>query len=356
MAEKPAQERTEEATPKHLQEARERGEVARSVELTSATLLLASVLLFYFIGEDFLQKLSGVIRTIYSSLDTVNINPGNIPALAKWAMGEAADILGPLLIMVLLLALLVNYLQIGVIFAPKALNPKWSRVSPAAGLKRIFSTKGLVELIKGILKLLIIGTIIYVYLAERVKDYPFLTYMTPLQTIGVLANDIFKIGLYVGIAFVALAVADFTFQKWEYKRQLRMSKQEVKEEAKQTEGSPEMRARIRTLQRDMSRNRMMTEVARATVVITNPAHVAVALRYNEEEGLNAPLVVAKGQRKMAERIKAIARKNDIPVRESPPLARALYQTCEPGDTIPDNFYQAVAELLAEIFWEQHAAA
>jgi flagellar biosynthetic protein FlhB len=135
-----------------------------------------------------------------------------------------------------------------------------------------------------------------------------------------------------------------------------MSKQEVKEEAKQTEGSPEMRARIRTMQRDLSRNRMMAEVARATVVITNPVHVAVALRYNEEEGFEAPLVVAKGQRKIAERIKEIAREHDVPVKESPPLARALFQTCEPGDAIPDNFYQAVAELLAEIFWEQHAAA
>ncbi len=356
MAEKPAQERTEEATPKHLQEARERGEVARSVELTSATLLLSSVLLFYYTGQAFLQKLTDVIRTTYGSLETVNINPGNLPTLANWVMGRSIDILGPLLIMVLVLALFVNYLQIGVIFAPKALTPKWSRVSPATGLKRIFSSKGLVDLIKGVLKLVIIGTIIYVYLAERVKDYPFLTYMTPLQTIGILATDIFKIGIYVGIAFVALALADFTFQKWEYKRQLRMSKQEVKEEAKQTEGSPEMRARIRTLQRDMSRNRMMTEVARATVVITNPVHVAVALRYDEEEGLEAPLVVAKGQRKVAERIKEIAREHEVPVKESPPLARALFQTCEPGDAIPDNFYQAVAELLAEIFWEQHAAA
>ncbi len=356
MAEKPAQERTEEATPKRRQEARERGEVARSVELTSATLLLSSVLLFYYTGESFLRKLAGVIQTTYSSLETVNINPASLPALANWVMGRVVDIIGPLLIMVLILALLVNYLQVGVIIAPKALTPKWNRVNPATGLKRIFSSKGLVELIKGILKLVIIGTIIYVYLAERVKDYPFLTYMTPLQTIGVLANDIFKIGIYVGIAFVALALADFTFQKWEYKRQLRMSKQEVKEEAKQTEGSPEMRARIRALQRDMSRNRMMAEVARATVVITNPVHVAVALRYNEEEGFEAPLVVAKGQRKVAERIKDIAREHEVPVKESPPLARALYQTCEPGDTIPDNFYQAVAELLAEIFWEQHAAA
>jgi len=356
LAEKPAQERTEEATPKHLQEARERGEVARSVELTSAALLLASVLLFYYTGETFLQKLAGVIRDTYGSLATVNITAQTLPSLVNWTVMRGVSIIGPLLTVILALALLVNYLQVGVIFSTKALEPKWERVNPGTGLKRIFSSKGLVELIKGILKLVLIGTIIYVYLSGRVKDYPFLTYMTPMQTIGFLATDLFNIGLYVGLAFVALALADFGFQKWEYKRKMRMSKQEIKEESKQTEGSPEMRARIKAIQRELSRNRMMMEVSKATVVITNPTHVAVALRYQEEDGHEAPIIVAKGQRKIAERIKEIARESGIPIKEKPALARALFKYCEPGDMIPDNFYQAVAELLAEIFWEQHAAA
>ncbi len=356
MAEKPAQERTEEATPKHLQEARERGEVARSVELTSAALLLSSVLLFYYTGESFLKKLAGTIQETYSSLETVNITVENLPTLANWVLLRGVSIVGPLLIVILAMALLVNYLQVGVIFSTKAIMPKWERVNPGTGLKRIFSSKGLVELLKGILKMAIIGTIIYVYLSGRVKDYPFLTYMTPMQTIGILATDLFKIGLNVGLAFVALAIADFGFQKWEYKRKMRMSKQEIREETKQTEGNPEMRARIKAIQREMSRNRMMTEVSTATVVITNPTHVAVALRYGEQAGDEAPVVVAKGQRKIAERIKEIAREHNIPVKEKPSLARAIFQTCDPGDTIPDNFYQAVAELLAEIFWEQHAAA
>ncbi|MCK4579010.1 MAG: EscU/YscU/HrcU family type III secretion system export apparatus switch protein, partial [Candidatus Marinimicrobia bacterium] len=242
------------------------------------------------------------------------------------------------------------------IFAPKAIAPKWERASPINGLKRIFSSKGLAELIKGILKMVLIGTIIYVYLAERVKDYPFLAYMTPMQTIGFLATDLFKIGVYVGIAFMVMAIADYAFQRWEYKRKLRMSKQEVKDESKQSEGSPEVRARIRAMQREMSRNRMMAEVPRATVVVTNPTHVAVALRYGETDGLEAPIVVAKGQRKIAERIKVIAAENGVPIKERPALARALFKSCEVGSAIPDDYYRAVAELLAELFWEEYGAA
>ncbi|MEE9163018.1 MAG: EscU/YscU/HrcU family type III secretion system export apparatus switch protein, partial [Candidatus Neomarinimicrobiota bacterium] len=221
------------------------------------------------------------------------------------------------------------------------------------GLKRIFSTRGLAELIKGIVKLLIVGTIIYVYLAERVKDYPFMTYMTPFQIIGVVAGDLFKIGLYVGIAYLVMAAADYAYQRWEYKRKLRMTRQEVKDEHRQTEGNPEVRSRLRALQREMSRNRMMTEVSRASVVITNPVHVAVALTYQEAGDTTAPMLVAKGLRKVAERMKEVARVHDVPIKESPVLARALFQSCEIGDEIPYDYYQAVAELLAEIFWDRY---
>ncbi len=356
MAEQPAQDRTEEATPKHLQESRDKGDVVKSIELTSAVLLLSSVILFYFTGGAFLNGLAGVLVDVYRSLATVNITPQSMPTLTGWLAGRSLAILGPILLLVLVMALLVNYLQVGVIFATKALEPKWERVNPLAGLKRIFSTKGLVELIKGILKMFFIGTIIYIYMSGRVKDYPFLTYMTPLQIIGSLATDLFKVGTYVGIAFMIMAVADFVYQRWEYKKKLRMTKQQIKEETRQTEGNPEMRARIRSMQRELSRNRMVHAVADATVVITNPVHVAVALKYDDEGDNEAPLMVAKGQRKVAERIKEVAREHGVPIKESPPLARALFDSCEPGDEIPYLYYKAVAEILAEIFWEQYGRA
>lgn len=356
MAEQPAQDRTEEATPKRLQESRDKGDVVKSIELTSAVLLLSSVILFYFTGEAFLNGLAAVLVDVYRSLASVSITPQSMPTLAGWLVGRGLAILGPILLVILVMALLVNYLQVGVIFATKALEPKWERINPMAGLKRIFSTKGLVELIKGILKILFIGTIIYVYMSGRVKDYPFLTYMTPMQIIGSLATDLLKIGTYVGIAFLIMAVADFTYQRWEYKKKLRMTKQEIKEEIKQTEGNPEMRARIRSMQREMSRNRMVRAVADATVVITNPMHVAVALKYDDEGDNEAPLMVAKGQRKVAERIKDVAREHGIPIKESPPLARALYDSCEPDDEIPYLYYKAVAEILAEIFWDKYGRA
>ncbi|MQY81806.1 MAG: flagellar biosynthesis protein FlhB [Dehalococcoidia bacterium] len=353
MAEQPAQERTEEATPKRIQESRERGDVAKSVELTSAVLMISAVILFSFTGENFLNRLSSVIRDVYMSLGTVNLTVENLPSLARWVTARTVAILGPMLLLVLVMALLVNYLQVGVIFATKALEIKWERVSPMAGLKRIFSAKGLMELIKGILKLVIIGTIIYVYMSERINDYPFLVYMTPIQIIGALGTDLFKIGTYVGIAFMVMAIGDYSFQRWDHKKKIRMSKQEVKEEHKQTEGSPELRARIRTLMRELSRNRMMRDVADATVVITNPVHVAVALKYDDGDSNAAPLVVAKGQRKVAERIKEMAWENGVPVKESPLLARALFKSCEVGDEIPYDYYRTVAEVLAEVFWDQY---
>ncbi len=353
MAEQPAQDRTEEATPKRIQEAREKGDVAKSVELTSAALLLSVVILFYFNGNTFLLGLTGVIQEVYSSLGSVTLTAISLPSLAEWVAGRMIFILGPILLLVLIVGLLVNFLQVGVNIAPKALGPNWERINPAAGLKRIFSTRGLAELIKGILKLLIVGTIIYVYLAERVKDYPFMTYMTPFQIIGVVAGDLFKIGLYVGIAYLVMAAADYAYQRWEYKRKLRMTRQEVKDEHRQTEGNPEVRSRLRALQREMSRNRMMTEVSRASVVITNPVHVAVALTYQEAGDTTAPMLVAKGLRKVAERMKEVARVHDVPIKESPVLARALFQSCEIGDEIPYDYYQAVAELLAEIFWDRY---
>jgi len=353
MAEQPAQDRTEEATPKRIKEAREKGDVAKSMELTSALLMLSVLLLFYFNGETFLYGLADVIRDVYSSLATVTINPRSLPTLIGWMVERGVIILGPVLVLVLAVGLLVNYLQVGVIFSPKALGPKWDRINPMTGLKRIFSSRGLAELIKGILKMIIVGTIIYLYLADRVKDYPFLTYMTPLQIIGVLASDLLKIVGYVGIAYLAMAAADFTYQRWEYKRKLRMTRQEVKDEFRQTEGNPEVRSRLRAMQREMSRNRMMAEAAQATVVVTNPVHVAVALKYDEEDTDSTPEVVAKGQRKVAERIKEVARENDIPIKESPALAQALYKSCEIGDEIPFMYYKAVAEVLAEIFWERY---
>ena len=285
-----------------MEEARERGEAAKSIEVNSAVLLLSTMIFFYFSGEAFMVGVASTIRDVYQNLSSVNLTPESAPVLARWIVQRGVRIIGPLMLMILVMALLVNYLQVGVIFAPKALVPKWERVNPLAGFKRILSSKGLAELIKGIFKMTLTGTIIYVFMSGRVKDYPFLTFMTPLQTLGILAVDIFKIGIYVGIGLLAMALADYIYQRWEYRRKLRMTKQEVKEETKQTEGSPEIRARIRQTMRELSRNRMMRDVAESTVVITNPVHVAIALTYDEASEEAAPTVVAKGQRKLAERI------------------------------------------------------
>ncbi|MCH8327562.1 MAG: flagellar biosynthesis protein FlhB [Candidatus Marinimicrobia bacterium] len=356
MADKPAQDRTEEATPKRLKEARDRGESAKSAELVSAALMLATMLYFYFAGGIFLNNISGTMVDFYMSVASIDITPRRMPQLARWMFQRGVIIVGPVIMVIMVTAIVVNILQVGVNFAPKALTPKFSKVNPMAGLKKIFSTKGLVELIKGVFKIIVVGMIVYTYVAGRVKDYPFLAYMTPLQILGEIGSDLFNIVTYAGIALLIMAIADYIYQRWEFRRNLRMTKQEIKDEARQTEGNPEVKSRIRSAMRDLSRNRMMRDVADATVVVTNPVHLAVALKYDENDEQAAPILVAKGQRKLAERIKKVARENNIPIKESPPLARALYASAEVGDEIPYAYYQAVAEILAEIYSQDHVAA
>ena len=353
MAEQPAaQDRTEAPTEKRKQESRKEGRVAKSMELTSAAILLSTVILFYVTGESFIWSLAQIIRTIYTWSATLPLSAGSSPLLFKWVASETLIVLLPFLITLLAVALLVNYLQVGVIFSTKALGPKWERLNPVDGLKRIFSSRGLSELVKGIAKMIVIGTIIYLYISKRVPEYPFLAFMSPYMIMGELGKDLFRIGAYVGLAFLIMALADYAYQRWEYMKKLRMTKQEVKDERKQSEGSPEIKARLKSRMRELSRNRMMAAAARATVVITNPVHLAVALRYDTEAAEAAPVVMAKGQRLIADRIKEIAVLHSIPIREDRPLAQALFSSCNVGEEIPFMYYQAVAQILAEIYLEQ----
>lgn len=310
--------------------------------------LLTGIVVLSLSTKFFVNQFIGIQREVFQNLSGIELTKESIHFYFITGITVVLKTLSPLIISILIIGVLSNYLQVGVIFTGEPLLPKLERINPITGFRRIFSWKALAELIKGILKAVILGYIIYVTLKSHWKDY------LPLMDQGIrgilefLGRMGFKIGLRASLALLLLAFLDYGFQKWQYERSLRMTKEEVKEEYKEHEGDPLIKARIRSLQREMARRRMLTEVPAADVVITNPFHIAVALRY-EAGKMAAPKVVAKGARLLAEKIKEIAHKHGVPIVEDKPLAQALYKSTKVGDEIPVSLYKAVAEILAYIY-------
>ncbi len=254
----------------------------------------------------------------------------------------------PFVALLVAAALAINYAQVGVIFTLKPLEPKANRISPLSGLKRIFSSRGLVELAKGLFKVAVVTAITYWTIAGEMNNLIALVDSSVPQILASSGSVLMTLGFRICIVLLFLAILDYAFQRWDYEKNLRMTRHEVREELKQQEGDPQIRARVRSLQRELAQKRMMDDVGQADVVVTNPTHVAVALRYTPEESA-APVVVAKGQRLIAEKIKELARLAGVPMVENKPLARALFTAVRIGDEIPEDLFKAVAEVLAFVF-------
>jgi len=342
-----AQQKTEQPTPRRLQEARRRGQVARSSDLNGALSLLAVVIFFYLFKDHLLlsmqRYLSHYLANFFqkSSLD----NP--LEALTSSALYFFWLML-PLIVLVTLVGIFINIIQVGFVFSPEAARFKWDRLNPAAGFQRVFSTRGLLELVKSVIKLAALGGLTYWLVKGYLPGIMVVEQGNPGRTLSDGAQFILLVLGYGSLAYLALALLDYLHRRHEHVRELRMSRQEVKDELKQTEGDPLLKSRLRERQRQISLNRMIQEVPRATVVVTNPSHLAVALRY-EQGKMNAPVVTAKGAGYWAERIKELARENRIPVIENREVARFLYRGVEVGREIPGEVYQAVAEILAVVY-------
>jgi flagellar biosynthetic protein FlhB len=246
------------------------------------------------------------------------------------------------------IAFATNVAQIGFKITPKAMEPKFDKLNLVNGFKRLFALRSLVDMIKNVLKVAIIGYVAYKTIQGEFDSFFLLPNMTIPELAGVMGKLSLVLGVKIGAVVFVIAVLDYMYQRYEFEKSIRMSRQEVKEEHKETEGSPQLKARVRQVQREMSRKRMMQAVPTADVVLTNPTHLAVALKYDPEE-MSAPYVVAKGARLIAQRIKELAHKHDIPVIEDKPLARALFKACDVGDLVPANLYRAVAEVLAYVY-------
>lgn len=355
MAANEGQEKTEDATSKKLTDSREEGQVAKSQEMSSFAVFSGGLFILYIFKGFISDQIGGMTTYIFQSLDVLTININLIQLYFLKAFGFFILTMAPILLGLMVIGFGVNVGQIGLKFSLKALKPKASKFNPISGIKRIFfSSRSLVEVAKSLAKLFVIGFFTYRVLDNMVKESVELVDRSiPEITIFMIDSSVTLIWKLT-MVFAVIAIADFIFQKFKHKKDLKMSKQEVKDENKQQEGDPEVKARIKSIQFETARKRMMQDVPNADVVITNPTHFAVALKYDPEKNA-APKVVAKGMDTLAQRIKQIAIENGVPLHENVELARALYKVADVGDDIPTELFQAVAQILAQIFRSRNSA-
>ncbi|MFO7707966.1 MAG: flagellar biosynthesis protein FlhB [Desulfobacterales bacterium] len=349
MAESTGQERTERATAKRRQEARKRGQVAMSREIPSALILLTALGVFFFAGPGVFERCTELVGAMFRNLHALRLTTiADAAALAAELFRTIILLLLPIFLPLLVAGFVGNVAQIGFEAHAEALTPKFSKMNPISGIKRLVSLRSLVELVKSILKILFVGAIAYAVISGFLQDFPGLVRYDILSLWAFTHQAAFKIIFYVCLAMLALAALDTLYQRWQYEQSLKMTKQEVKDERKQSEGDPKVKARIRSLQRQTAYHRMMAEVPKADVVITNPTHLAIALKFTPDE-MPAPRVVAKGAGTIAERIRETAREHDVPMVENKPLAQALFKMADLGDYVPVDLYRAVAEVLAYVY-------
>jgi len=338
--------KTEEPTAKKRADAKKKGQVGRSTDMSAAFVLLMGFFIIKLLWESIYHSIAAYTTYVFSHLNqtvdtesVVRIFIGIIELLAQTAL--------PIMIAIMMMGLAVNMYQVGLNFNTEAIGFKLDKLNPINGFGRIFSKRSLMELLKSLMKIAIIGFFLYDFLADHLMEMPQFIYFDLTTSLAQISDIIFKMAFEVIGVIMVVGFIDYAYQKWQTTQDLKMSKQEVKDEMKQSEGDPQIKGKIKQKQRQMAMSRMMQEVPKADVIVTNPTHFAVALKY--DKGMVAPQIVAKGQDLLAQRIKEIARENKVPIVENKPLARALYATVEVGDIVPAELYQAVAEVLAYVY-------
>ncbi|MBK9120290.1 MAG: flagellar biosynthesis protein FlhB [Phycisphaerales bacterium] len=337
--------RTEQPTARRREEAREEGQVARSQDLTAAASLLAALVLLRFFGPGLLDSFLDMLTALGEPPELT------ADALAPWirrvSMGVAAACL-PLLALLVVCTAGAGMAQAGLMLTPKKLGFKPEHINPVKGLQRVFSSEALVRFGMGLFKVLIVGALAYFFISSQIVALLATGGLHPAGFLGRGAGVVFDLALRLGFALLVLALLDYAFQRWRLEQQLMMTKQQVRDELKKMEGDPLLKQRRRQMQARLAMQRVQAEVPRADVVVTNPTHYAIAIRYDERT-MRAPRVVAKGKDLLAQRIRLLAQQHQVPIVERPPLARALYAGVEVGQDVPPAFYRAVAEVLAYVY-------
>ncbi|MDF2500596.1 MAG: flhB [Anaerosporomusa subterranea] len=343
-------EKTEDATAKRKSEARQKGQVAKSAELNSAFIILSAFFALKMLGPHIYSSLTAFMKYIFSSLSTFSTQDLTIQIIITLFLDISFiffQVTMPIMLSITIISITINFMQVGftLTFEPLLLN--FDRLNPLTGLQRLVSKRALVELVKSLFKIAIIGYFVYRFINREILFIPKLLGVELVDSLQYIAGLTTDLALQIGGVILVLAALDYFYQWWEHNQSLKMSKQEVKEEFKQTEGNPQIKGKIKERQRAMAMRRMMQEVPTASVVVTNPTHFAVALKYQKD--MAAPIIVAKGQDFIAAKIKEVARAHKVAIVENKFLARSLYSNAEIGDVIPPHLYQAVAEVLAYVY-------
>jgi len=342
-----AGEKTEEATPKRKEEARGKGQVAKSMEINSVFVIVAAFFTLKVLGSYIFDELAGYMKFIFSNLSIADFT---ITSAEQVFIGFAIVFLKttlPVMCVILVTALAINFAQVGFAFSLEPLMPNFDKINPLSGFGRLFSKRSLVELFKSLLKIAIISGFVYRFMMNQTKQVPTLIGAELIDSLHLTASLILDLVFNISTVLFIMAVFDYMYQWWENQESMKMSKDDVKQEFKQNEGDPQIKGKIKQRQREMAMQRMMQDVPKADVVVTNPTHFAVALKYDQE--MLAPIIVAKGQNLIAQKIKEIATNNKVIIVENKMLARALYATVEIGYPVPQELYQAVAEVLAYVY-------
>ena len=352
MPEKPAAERTEQPTPKKLEKARKKGQVPHSEELTSVITLLALIGIMALTGPSLLRWSITQVRQGIFCENIVFADSISFWNYTKAKIADSIIVICPILAALFAGSVLACVAVGGLNFAPEAVSLKFSHINPVTGFSKLINARSMVKLLISILKLVFVSFIVWFYLRSRLDMLASLRWAWSAQILGATARIVLGLVIRIGIALLVVGMADAFYQKWKYIQELKMTRQEVKRERRDVEGSPEVKGRVRRLQFEMAKKRMLQEVPKASVVLVNPTHVAVALRYDAET-MEAPVLVAKGADEAAEKIREIARAYGVPVIRRPELARTIYSTVKLNGLIPHTLYLAVAEVLAMIYRLRH---
>ncbi|CAN5470651.1 flagellar biosynthesis protein FlhB [soil metagenome] len=342
------QEKTEEATQQRRDDFRKRGQVAQTRELASVLALLGSALLLWTLARFSLQQVSELITFSLGPNLVAAVKTNQFGPIVFFVLKKMCMLGGPIILMLLLLSIISTVVQVGLLYNEEALNFDFEKINPLNGFKRVVSVKSLVEGAKSLAKLIVVTWIVWWLIKDELQVLPRISSLSLEQIMSYTGSLTVKLLSGLGVFLAVIAAADYFFQRYDLEKQMRMSKQEIKEEHKSREGDPMIKARIRRIQREMSQKRMMKDVPKADVIVTNPTHIACALRYDPAT-MAAPQLVAKGSGHIAEKIKEIARENGVPIMENKPLARAIFKTLKIGHTVPRELFTAVAQVLSYVY-------
>lgn len=348
MAEHDGKEKTEQPTGKKLSDARDRGQVAKSREVNSLAVFSTGFIVLYLFQGFIGGRIKTFTVSIFDSLDTFPNRLAMISTfMTDWYIFFAIT-LAPVVVGLIVVIFAANISQVGIKLSPKALSIKFDKLNVVNGVKNLISAKSFFELIKSIVKLIITGGFLYYVLEDLISSATQLESFSINEILIFMLDAAFDLIWKIGLVYLLIAAADFAWEKYKFRKSMMMTKEEVKEEWKQTEGDPQVKSRIKKLMYEASKRRMMRDLPTADVVITNPTHYAVALKYDMTKDA-APAVIAKGVDELAQKIKEVAKKHDIPIQENKELARALYKMCDIGERIPSSLFKAVAEVLAYVY-------